>query len=216
MQMKWMAPSRDTLTAAPNVWVRKARNVAWRHCELSVPALGIGMTADADVVGWVEEGRINLGALANHLLQKSDVATVPAADAVVAYDPDVARLSPPISRQRRDHVIVRVLVAAEQHIELIGGETRHRKDPDRRRTRTARALFWASFRPTSSIVGTSAIPIDLAASRRPCPAMSTPSGSRRIGFVNPNSLIEAMICSTCRFECARALRGSGGRLVVGL
>ena len=31
MQMKWTAPSRDTLAAAPSVSVRKVRNASSRH-----------------------------------------------------------------------------------------------------------------------------------------------------------------------------------------
>lgn len=36
-----------------------------------------------------------------------------------------------------------------------------------------------------------------------------------MGLVNPNSLIDAMICSTCRLGWVRAFRGSGTRASVG-
>ena len=63
------------------------------------------------------------------------------------------------------------------------------------------------------MVGTSARPASFAARSRPCPAMMTPCSSIRIGLVKPNSLIEALICSSCRLGCVRALRGSGLRLL---
>ena len=74
------------------------------------------------------------------------------------------------------------------------------------------ARFFPSVNPASTMVGTSARPASFAARSRPCPAMMTPCSSIRIGLVKPNSLIEALICSSCRLGCVRALRGSGLRL----
>jgi hypothetical protein len=81
------------------------------------------MSADADVVGRIEEGGID-GSVADHLPQKRGIATVTAADAVVADDPDVAGLAPGLARHGRNDVVVRILLAPEQEIELPSGEAR--------------------------------------------------------------------------------------------
>ncbi|HEX2281604.1 MAG TPA: hypothetical protein VHG52_07565, partial [Thermomicrobiales bacterium] len=68
------------------------RHLAGGHGKLPVPSWRVGMSADADVVGRIEEGGIDRR-IADHFLQKGGVATVAAADAVVADDPDVAELA---------------------------------------------------------------------------------------------------------------------------
>ena len=67
-------------------------HLARGHGELPVPALGIGMAVDADVVGRIEEGRVDPRAVADHRLQEREIPAVAAADAVLAQDPDVAGL----------------------------------------------------------------------------------------------------------------------------
>ena len=64
MQTKCTAPSRETAAQAPSVSVRKVAelglgHLARGHGELAVPALGIGVAVDLDVVGRIEEGRID-------------------------------------------------------------------------------------------------------------------------------------------------------------
>jgi hypothetical protein len=67
MQIKWTAPSRDTRAAAPSVSLRNPRKASSvispeAICELAVATFGVGVTANADVIGRVEEGGIDGGA----------------------------------------------------------------------------------------------------------------------------------------------------------
>ena len=48
-----------------------------------------------------------------------------------------------------------------------------------------------------------------AASRRAWPAMMIPSAPARIGFVQPNSAMDAAIWATCSSLCVRAFRAKG-------
>ena len=75
-------------------------HLARGHRELAMASLGVGMPVDPDVVGRIEEGGVDRGALADHRLQELEVAAVAAADAVLAEDPDVARLCPRACRAR--------------------------------------------------------------------------------------------------------------------
>jgi hypothetical protein len=56
---------------------------------------------------------------------------------------------------------------------------------------------WFSLSPSITITGTLARPSWRAARRHACPAMMTPSGLTRIGFTNPNSIIDAATWATC-------------------
>jgi len=197
-----------------------------------------GTIVDGNVRRRVKESHVDAGGFADDLLEELEFATIATADDVLTQSPDVSGLYPRSDRNGRDRVVLRVLVAAKQHIELEPMEkpvmVKSRSSDDiaassqlsRSRSHAAlsaillsarhNARFWASFNPVSSIEGTSANPIDLAANSRPWPAITTCWESMRIGFENPNSLIEAAICSTCRFGCVRALRESGFRLAVDL
>jgi hypothetical protein len=56
------------------------------------------------------------------------------------------------------------------------------------------------------MTGTSVIFNLRAAARRAWPAMMTPSPPARIGFVHPNSMMDAATCATCSSLCVRAFR----------
>ena len=60
-----------------------------------------------------------------------------------------------------------------------------------------------------TIAGMDDIPSDLAASSRPCPAMSMLFSSIRTGAAKPTAWILAAICRICFFECVRAFLGCG-------
>ena len=68
---------------------------------------------------------------------------------------------------------------------------------------------WAEVRCSSTITGASSSPKRFAASRRPCPAMMTPSSPTRMGLTKPNSAIEAAICAICQSGCVLGLRAKG-------
>jgi hypothetical protein len=69
------------------------------------------------------------------------------------------------------------------------------------------ASFCAAERCRSTITGTRAMPSASAASRRPCPAISTPCSSTSSGLVKPKASMLALICSICAAEWTRALPG---------
>ena len=74
----------------------------------------------------------------NVALEALEVPAVPAADPMLAEDPDVARSAARCRPDRRDRVIVRILAAAQEHVELACGKARHRKvevDIERRQLR---------------------------------------------------------------------------------
>ncbi len=71
------------------------------------------------------------------------------------------------------------------------------------------ARFLASLSPEMTIAGMDDIPSDLAASSRPCPAMSILFSSIRIGAAKPTARMLAAICRICFFECVRAFLGWG-------
>ena len=133
MQTKWTAPSRETLAAAPSVSARKAperllRHLAGSHRELAVAAFGIGVAADPDVVGRIQEGGIDPGALADHLsARNSTVAAVAAADAVLAK----IQMSPGLVRGVVGTGGITSssgsAARAEQHVDLAGRKTGERQ-----------------------------------------------------------------------------------------
>ncbi len=84
------------------------------------------MSADADDVWRIEKGGVN-DRFADHVAQKAKVAAVPATDAVVAEDPDVPGLAARLPRNRGNNVVIRILLAPEQHVELARGEAGDRQ-----------------------------------------------------------------------------------------
>ena len=60
-----------------------------------------------------------------------------------------------------------------------------------------------------TMAGIDAIPSDLAASSRPCPAMSTLYSSTRTGAANPSSRMLAAIRPICFFGCVRVFLAFG-------
>ena len=59
------------------------------------------------------------------------------------------------------------------------------------------------------MAGMDVMPSDLAASSRPCPAMSTLCSSTRTGAAKPSSRMLAAICPICFFECVRLFLAFG-------
>jgi hypothetical protein len=103
------------------------RHLARGHGELAVAPLRVGVAANANIVGRVEEGGVDLSALANDPLQKLEIAAVAAADPMIAKAPDVPRPCTWMGGDGRDHVVVGILVAAQQQIEFTGREAGDRK-----------------------------------------------------------------------------------------
>ena len=126
MQTKWTAPSRETCAGSRQAILEelaehRLRHLAGGHRELPVTASGIGMTADAHVVGRIQKGRIDARVLANDLVQEREVAAVAAADNMLAEPPDVAWPRSRGGRNGRDHVVLGIL-GPQQQIEFAGGE----------------------------------------------------------------------------------------------
>ena len=55
------------------------------------------------------------------------------------------------------------------------------------------------------------MPSNFAASSRPCPAITLPFSSTKIGLVKPNARMLSAICRICRLLWVRGLRASGWR-----
>ena len=132
MQTKCTAPSRDTRAQAPRVSdeeapERRLAHLARGHGELAVPAPGVGVAVDPDVVGRIEEGGVDPGIGTDHRLQEGRVAAVAAADPVLAEDPDVAGPGAGFRRHRRDHLVLGIGRTLEDHVDLAGGEAGQRQ-----------------------------------------------------------------------------------------
>ena len=127
MQTKCTAPSRETRGAGAEglgqeAAERRFAHLARRHGELAVPALGVGMAVDPDIVGRIEEGRVDPGPFPDHRLQEARIAAVAAADAMLAENPDVAGPGARRDRDGRDDVVLGVGLALEDHVDLAAGE----------------------------------------------------------------------------------------------
>ena len=194
-----------------------------------------------DIVGRIAERHVR-ELPAEHPLDVGQHRGVAAQQAVVAQDPEVARLADRLLRRLRNLVLglvarrlavgdrqqplqLRGIEADQVEVEALVPAARPAPPPAARRPSppAGRAGCRRSGRPASAprsrcsnrITGTSASPSLRAASSRPWPARMPAFSSTRIGLVQPNSTIEAAIWSTCASLCVRGLRSYGRRRSIG-
>ena len=102
---------RNVRNSSPLISPEAIANSRWRPRVLAVPA-------DRDIVGRIEKGSVDLHAFPDDAPQERAVATVPAAKAMVAEDPDVIRSG---SRRRfylREMIVVRIVRTQKDDIDL--------------------------------------------------------------------------------------------------
>ena len=203
-----------------------------------MPPFRVRVTADPDVVGRIQEGRIDRSIVANDRTKEVEVAAIAATNAMLATNPDIAEVAAGLDRNGRNRLVVRVALRVEQHIDLAGRKPRERKiEIDLEVGKLLKLQLQQVHIPAcverNLIVGktqrASLCLVEMrqrdrrrrveanrfAASSRPCPAIRTPSTSMSSGLANPNCRMEAAISATCFFECVRAFRGSGLMLFIG-
>jgi hypothetical protein len=85
-----------------------------------MPPPSVRVAADPDVVGRIQEGRIEGGIVANNLAKKVNVAAIAATKAMLATNPDAAETGAGLGRDGRNCLVVGVGLRRQQHIDLAG------------------------------------------------------------------------------------------------
>jgi hypothetical protein len=85
------------------------------------------MTADPDVVGRIQEGRIDRSIVADDLAKEVNVAAIAATNAMLATNPDIAETGAGLRRSSGNRLVVRNALRGQQHIDLAGRKPRDRK-----------------------------------------------------------------------------------------
>ena len=244
MQTKCTAPARDTAAAAPSVSrkelaERRLAHLARGHGELAMPALGVGVAVDLHVVRRIQERGVDRRTVADDAPQEVCVATVAAADAVLAENPDVAELRPGLDRDGGNDLLVGIIRGLEHDVDLAAGEAGQRQvEVDVERADVVKLepqdLDVPAGIQRDLVVGEAerlllgfGEPAQLdrwhfARARSPAPLAAVRDqqserdcSSTSTGLVNPNCRIDEHSCSICRLGWVRALRGSGRRSPIG-
>jgi hypothetical protein len=79
-----------------------------------------GMTADPDVVGRIQEGRIDRSIVADDLAKEVNVAAIAATNAMLATNPDIAETGAGLGWSSGNRLVVRNALRGQQHIDLAG------------------------------------------------------------------------------------------------
>src|SRR5262245_38645977 len=87
-----------------------------------MPALGIGVPIDPDIVRWIEKRGVDPRPRAHHFFKERKVSSVTATDPVLARNPDVPRAGSWLDRNYGDNLIVWICLALQNHIDLAGRE----------------------------------------------------------------------------------------------
>jgi hypothetical protein len=103
------------------------RHLSGSHGELALPPPGVGVAIDPNIVGRIQEGRIDGSVVADDLAKEVDVATIAATNAMLAANPDVAVTCARRDGNGRDYLIVRIALRRQQHIGLAGRKSRERE-----------------------------------------------------------------------------------------
>ena len=99
-------------------------HLAGGHRELAVAPVRVGVPADRDIVRRVEKGSVDLHAFPDDAVQERAVATVSAAKAMVAEDPDVIRSGLWRRSCLREMIVVRIVRTRKGDIDLPRREAR--------------------------------------------------------------------------------------------
>ena len=70
----------------------------------------------------IQERCIHMCIVANYTMEESVITTVSSADPMITQHPDVSGAGARGDRNRRDHLVVRIVGAIEDHVYLSGGE----------------------------------------------------------------------------------------------
>ena len=100
-----------------------AAHFARSHGELAMPALGIGVAIDPNVVRWIQERGVDPCPRTHHFLEKRQVSSVAAADPMLPRNPDVAGSRSRLDRNHRDDFVVRIGCPIKDHVYLADRET---------------------------------------------------------------------------------------------
>ena len=96
------------------------RHLSGSHSELAMPPPRVRVAADPDVVGRIQEGRIDRSMVANDLAKEVEVTAIAATNAMLATNPDIAETGAGLGRNGGDRLVVRIALRRQQHIDLAG------------------------------------------------------------------------------------------------
>jgi hypothetical protein len=117
MQTKWTAPSRYANASAEGFEKKSpepfVRHLSGSHSEFAMPPFRVRMAADRDVVGRIQEGRIDRSTVANDLVKEVEVTAIAATHAMLATNPDIAGTCAGLDRNGRDYLIVRIALRGQ-------------------------------------------------------------------------------------------------------
>ena len=106
---------------------RFVRHLSGRHRELPAPPPCVGVAVDPNIVGRIQEGRIDRSIVPDDLAEEVEVATIAATNAMLATNPDVAVAYAGLDRNGRDYLVVRIALRRQQHIDFARRKPRDRK-----------------------------------------------------------------------------------------
>ena len=106
---------------------RSIRHLSRSHSELAMPPFRVRVTVDPDVVGRIQEGRIDRSIVANDRTKEVEVTAIAATNAMLATNPDIAETGAGLGWNGGNRFVVRISLRGQQHIDLAGRKPRDRK-----------------------------------------------------------------------------------------
>ena len=88
-----------------------------------MPSLRVGVAVDSNIVGRIQEGRIDRSIVADDLAKEVEVATIAATNAMLTTNPDIALTCAGLDRNGGNRLVVRVAFRCQQHIDLHRSKT---------------------------------------------------------------------------------------------
>src|SRR5271166_4451178 len=92
-----------------------------------MPPSRVRVAADPDVVGRIQEGRINRSMVANDLAKEVEVTAIAATNAMLPTNPDIAETGAGLGRNGGNRLVVQTALRGQQHIDLAGRKPGDRK-----------------------------------------------------------------------------------------
>jgi hypothetical protein len=106
---------------------RFVRHLPGSHRELAMPPFRVRVTADPDVVGRIQEGRIDRSIVANDRTKEVEVTAIAATNAMLSTNPDIAETGAGLGWNGGNRLVVWISLRGQQHIDLAGRKPRKGK-----------------------------------------------------------------------------------------
>jgi hypothetical protein len=100
---------------------RFVRHLSGSHGELAMPPSRVRVAADPDVVGRIQEGRIDRSIIANDLAKEVEVTAIAATNAMLATNPDIAETGAGLGRNGGNRLVVRIALRGQLAGEAFNG-----------------------------------------------------------------------------------------------